>query len=348
MGMYKTMRLSLRFLVPLLIALGIFAYGALPLVDKLMLRWFSRDLEVRANLIARTVEDPLHDLIRAGNRRRIQQFFTRITQDERLLALAFCPADGGEAIATPTLPKEVRCSDLDRFTGPSGDFFVSVRPLVAGATVDGARSTPALAAPLGQLVLVHDMSFIARRSRETREYLFLFFVGLGITVALITVVIAQLSWRGWVQGLRGLLHGERLLAIPSRSGGRSGGFNGPPPELRPIARDLRALIEDLEADHRSRDEEQLAWTPATLRQILHRELRGQEVIVVSNREPYIHMRRGPAIEVWRPASGLVTALEPIMRACSGTWIAHGSGTADRDTVDARDRVAVPPPPEAAA
>ncbi len=44
----------------------------------------------------------------------------------------------------------------------------------------------------------------------------------------------------------------------------------------------------------------------------------------------------------RPASGLVTALEPVMRACSGTWIAHGSGSADRDTVDRNDRVAVPP------
>ena len=353
MGMYKSMRLSLRFVVPLLVALGIFAYAALPLVDKLMLRWFSRDLEVRANLIARTVEDPLQDLIRTGNRRRIQQFFTRITQDERLLALGFCPADGGEAIATPTLPTEVRCSDLDRFETPSGDLlstatgpvFVSVRPLLAGATAEQPIPASSLTAPLGQLVLVHDMSFIARRSRETREYLFLFFVGLGITVAIITVIIAQLSWRGWVQGLRGLLRGERLLAIPGRSGGPSGGYVGQPAELRPIARDLRALIEDLEADHRSRDEGQLAWTPATLRQILHRELRGQEVIVVSNREPYIHMRRGPIVEVWRPASGLVTALEPVMRACSGTWIAHGSGTADRDTVDARDRVAVPPPPD---
>jgi trehalose 6-phosphate synthase len=335
------MRLSLRFVVPLLVALGIFAYAALPLVDKLMLRWFSRDLEVRANLIANTVEEPLETLVQSGNRRRIQQFFTRITQDERLLAIAFCPMDQGEAIATPTLPAEVHCSELERFDA-SGDLlqtakgpvFVSVRPLVA--TTDGIR-TPALEAPIGHLVLVHDMSFIARRSRETREYLFLFFVGLGITVALITVFIAQLSWRGWMQGMRALLRGERLL-----------GFAAPPPELRPIAHDLRALIEDLEADHRSRDVEQLAWTPATLRQILHRELRGQEIIVVSNREPYIHMRRGPAIEVWRPASGLVTALEPIMRACSGTWIAHGSGTADRESVDAHDRVAVPPPPDAAA
>ncbi len=331
------MRLSLRFVIPLLAALGIFAYAALPLVDKLMLRWFGRDLEVRASLIANTVDDPLQNLIRSGNQSRVLAFFTRITQDERLLALAFCPADTGEVVATPMLPAEVQCSNLGRFATPAGELlqtgtgpvFVSVRQL-----------------PGGQLVLVHDMSWFARRSRETRQYFFLFFVGLGLTVAFITVVIAQLSWRGWVQGLRGLLRGEGLVAIPGRSGGRS--FSGPPPELRPIAKDLRALIEELEADHRSRDDEQLVWTPGTLRQILRRELRGKEIIVVSNREPYIHVRRGGEIEVWRPASGLVTALEPIMRACSGTWIAHGSGDADRETVDARDRVAVPPPPDDAA
>ena len=64
--------------------------------------------------------------------------------------------------------------------------------------------------------------------------------------------------------------------------------------------------------------------------------------MVANRQPYIHQRAGTAIHVQRPASGLVTALEPIMRACSGTWIAHGNGTADRDVVDTHDRIAVPP------
>ncbi|MFN2571751.1 MAG: trehalose-6-phosphate synthase [Gemmatimonadales bacterium] len=342
------MRLSLRFVIPLIVALGLFAYAAIPLVDKLTLRWFSRDLEVRSSLIANTIEEPLQDLIRAGNRRRIEQFLTRLTQNERLLAVGFCPADKDELIATAALPAEIHCVELGRFDEPSGALvqtakgpvLVSVRPL---SPTDGV--TPAITAPIGRLVVVHDMSFIARRSRETREYLFFFFVGLSIVVALITVFIAQLSWRGWMQGVRSLLRGERLVPLPGR-GVR--GFTGPPPELRPIARDLRALIEDLEADHRSRDEEQLAWSPNTLRQLLHRELRGQEIMVVSNREPYIHMRRGAAIEVWRPASGLVTALEPIMRACSGTWIAHGSGSADRDTVDKRDRVGVPPPPEAAA
>src|SRR5207249_11247602 len=61
-----------------------------------------------------------------------------------------------------------------------------------------------------------------------------------------------------------------------------------------------------------------------------------------NREPYIHVREGDSIALWRPASGLVTAMEPIMRACSGTWIAHGGGSADREVVDEYVRVAVQP------
>jgi hypothetical protein len=71
------------------------------------------------------------------------------------------------------------------------------------------------------------------------------------------------------------------------------------------------------------------------------ELTGSQVIVVSNREPYIHNRGADGrVALQRPASGMVTALEPIMRACGGTWIAHGSGTADRDASDKHDRVAV--------
>jgi trehalose 6-phosphate synthase len=77
-------------------------------------------------------------------------------------------------------------------------------------------------------VLVHDMSFVERRSEETRRYLFYFFIALGACIALITVVIAELSWRGWVQGLRALLRGEGILR-PARS--------STAPELRPIARD---------------------------------------------------------------------------------------------------------------
>ena len=64
--------------------------------------------------------------------------------------------------------------------------------------------------------------------------------------------------------------------------------------------------------------------------------------MIANREPYIHQLKGDKIEVVRPASGLVTALEPILRQCGGLWIAHGSGSADAQVVDAQNEVAVPP------
>ncbi|TGS92646.1 trehalose-6-phosphate synthase, partial [Mesorhizobium sp. M8A.F.Ca.ET.213.01.1.1] len=76
--------------------------------------------------------------------------------------------------------------------------------------------------------------------------------------------------------------------------------------------------------------------------MLHEDLPEAQVIVVSNREPYIHNTKGDGVELVVPASGLVSAMEPITRACAGTWIAYGGGTADRQMVDGDDRVQVPP------
>src|SRR5207249_172816 len=152
------MRLSLRFIIPLFLALGAFAYAVVPLVDKLALQWFERDLDIRATLIANTIEESVRDLVRARDRTRMVQFFRRITQDERLFAIGFCPSGPGEPIATPTLPTEIRCAALETFSAAAGHLLktrdgpllVSLRPLEA----DGA--------PVGTLVLVHDMSFVAR------------------------------------------------------------------------------------------------------------------------------------------------------------------------------------------
>jgi len=65
-------------------------------------------------------------------------------------------------------------------------------------------------------------------------------------------------------------------------------------------------------------------------------------IVVSNREPYIHRWVGEEARCFRPAGGLATALDPVMQACGGTWVAHGSGDADPDVVDEQGRISVPP------
>jgi trehalose-6-phosphate synthase len=86
-----------------------------------------------------------------------------------------------------------------------------------------------------------------------------------------------------------------------------------------------------------------AWTKETLNRIVSEELRGRKLIVVANREPYIHTRDSAGQIRWMmPASGLTTALDPILKSSGGVWIGHGSGSADRDTVDRHDRVGVPP------
>ncbi len=84
------------------------------------------------------------------------------------------------------------------------------------------------------------------------------------------------------------------------------------------------------------------WTRQTLHDLIRSKMAGYRFIVVANREPFIHRYVGDQITVIKPASGMVTAIDPIMDASGGTWIAHGSGDADRDVVDAFDRVRVPP------
>jgi trehalose 6-phosphate synthase len=107
-----------------------------------------------------------------------------------------------------------------------------------------------------------------------------------------------------------------------------------------VLADVRELLASL-----ATEEESIGgrWSAERLRRVLERNLGGEGVVVVANREPYLHVRTdGGLVRVMFPASGLVTALEPVMRACSGTWIAHGSGSADREVVDRHDRVLVPP------
>jgi trehalose 6-phosphate synthase len=84
------------------------------------------------------------------------------------------------------------------------------------------------------------------------------------------------------------------------------------------------------------------WTRESLHDLVKEKLSGYLFIVVSNREPYIHNFSGRKIVTRVPASGLTTALDPVMQACGGTWIAHGSGDADRDVVDKDNKVGVPP------
>lgn len=319
----------MRFIIPLVIALTILAYGAVPLINSLMQRWFIRDMDMRSKLIANTLNDSIIELFFQDNRRKINSLLLRATQDERLLALGFC-SDGSLIYRTPAFPNIINCSSLPlegsitkQFLQlPQGAIYVSVQPVEQ----EGIR--------IGSLVLVHDMRFIEGRSTDTRKYLIMFFILMGIVISAITVVVAHLSWRGWIEGVRAVLRGEGIVKP----------FSQPrvPSELKPLIGDLHALLKSVDTERRLADDITITWTPDFIRKLLHEQLAGERIIVVSNREPYIHIQTDDGIEVHRPASGLVTAVEPVMRACSGTWIAHGGGSADRKSVDRRDRIGVPP------
>jgi len=334
----NTLRLQLRFLVPLALTLVAAAYLALPLMDQLNVRWLSRDLDLRGTLITNALSEPIARALADPTDTRLQTLFDREAQDERLVAIGLCSLDGLLLRRTAAFPATLSCGKA-REIAIRADPLLHVEggPVHVGLHAVGATSGAVSDPPIADLILLHDLSFVERRSQDTRRYLIIFIAALGATIAVITMVVAQLSWRGWVSGARALLRGEGLLR-PLLS---------PTPELAPIAVELQARLRDLEDEIRRANGANAGWNPERLRSLLRTTLRGDEIIVVSNREPYIHettsAETAPAgIVVRRPASGLVTAVEPVMRACSGTWIAHGSGSADRQVMDAQDHVPLPP------
>lgn len=318
------MKLFLRFALPLFISICLIAYAVVPLVDTLTLRWFARDIEIRSNLILSTLYEPVVDLIKDNNKKKIESIFKKAIQDERLYAIALCNNKGSFFVKTVTFPDEIKCPVSDDS---------SIESLSTGKVhITASNLYDSDKILQGKIILVHDMSFIERRSEVTKKYVLYLFAVIGILISLIAVLIAKFSIWGWLRTFKQILKGD-LLIDPSQHS---------PSEFRPFFKDLRLLMTEMEKEKRYRDDGRLTWTPKTIKEILNKELLGDEVLIVSNREPYIHTRNGDQVEVQFPASGVVTALEPIMRACSGTWIAHGSGNADKEFVDKNDIVHVPP------
>src|SRR5207244_11636199 len=149
--------LSLRGAGARALALPGLAYAVVPLVERLTFQWFVRDPAARGALIAQTAQEPLSELMRdpRGARARVQRYFERIMQGERIFAIGLCDRAGHLAFASPTFPQTVQCPPSERPESRSwvlqlrdGPLHVSANPIAGDA------------GPLGQLVIVHDMSFV--------------------------------------------------------------------------------------------------------------------------------------------------------------------------------------------
>jgi trehalose-6-phosphate synthase len=202
---------------------------------------------------------------------------------------------------------------------------------------DGANHT------VGTLLMTVDADYI--RTEAIEVWRRSFFRVAAIVVLVVVVTLLMVRWflqqpvtraADWLRRLR---HGEADV----EEGAKEFGY------LVPLAREVTTLAENLnqarfaaETEARLRDQAEHLWTAERLAVHVRDRMGSGQLFVVSHREPYIHMRKKGKTECIVPPSGLVTAIEPVLQACDGTWIAHGSGTDDRSFVDDHDHLRVPP------
>jgi len=316
-----------RFLLVLVPGLALVAWIALVAVSQLGRQWIEADMSARARLAVASARGGLLGAWMADDEVAITGTLRAMARDERVMAATACTADGRTVAATPEYPAEAGCAHLvthlgapgaqrswsDTLAARGGDVHVTAVWLREGNS------------PVGFVALVHDLGVVERFHTGTRQVVLGGFLLLLAGGWLMMVLAGRLSRRRWFDDLRRML----------RTGEQK-------PEFRPLMQDVRELVEQLAAETQS-GTRPAPWTASRLGEVLRTRLGGESVIVVANREPYVHERvPGNGITVVHPASGLVTALEPVMRACSGTWIAHGGGSADRATADQDGRLRVPP------
>jgi trehalose 6-phosphate synthase len=326
------MRPKIRFFIVLFIGLAVVAVGASWVVHKTARGWFENDLRLRAEVAVTGGRRALVDHFRAFDAKALGTVLAELSHDERIMAAAACDERMRPLARTADYPDEFSCSRVAErmrkthtpdgarpaeWSGvgslSNGDVYVTAVPLA-----DGDDS-------LGYVVLVQDLSFIAHRESWTRQFLLGSFLFMAIAASAVTIIAARLAFQDWTNQLRRFLRGEAR-----------------PPTFQPMLGDVRDLVDRLVAEKEA-EREQGTWNAERLRHTLGQYLSGERILIIANREPYVHERaEDGSAKVVHPASGLVTALEPIMRACSGVWIAHGGGSADRETADRDGRVRVPP------
>ncbi len=285
--------------------------------------------------VLRALEMPEAE-VRAALERRLEGY-------QRLLGYAVYRADGQLLVAGKTVAEF--SGSLD---GPARAALQSGKAVTQLTRTAGMR-VHVFAEPLrnkerttGALVVVHDVTYLDDRE-VARMAQYAFWV-LIVTLLAVALVMAS-TWFAYERPLRRLADWMRRLRVENVA-------EAPPPGLPSgrlhsesdrLAASFRAARSTGRALSKAALHAEQVWTPERLRTHALVALgEAHQLIVVSNREPYLHQWRDGKPHVIVPAGGLVTALDPVLQACGGVWIAHGAGEADREAADADGRLTVPP------
>ncbi len=332
------MRLSMRLTLSLAAGVALVSLGLALYQADTVRRNLRRELDRRAMLVAESLEKSAAPLVEAGNSSGLRALMQEFQRHERLSGVAVYDTAGQPLLATAG-PAESRQAEETAMR-------FARQPGVAFLRVDG-RQTHLAAVPMagngGTLAILHDSGYI---DAQVMSLWWRAVAGVAAqTLMIVCATLLILRWSLW----RPLRRMEKWLSDLRR--GTDSGMPDLPeePEFAPLQREAARLASTLSAARAAAEQEarlrnagESQWTEERLRAFIQTRLEGSRLFVLSNREPYEHNRRGNTVECKIPASGLVTALEPILRSCNGTWIAQGTGNADRETVDRWGHVRVPP------
>jgi trehalose 6-phosphate synthase len=227
------MRRTLRFLFALLAGLGLLTAAGHFALTRTTQAWFEADVELRASLAVASAKGSLARNWK-GSLQRVEEILADITRDKRIMGAAACSLEGAPIVSTEAYPTEFSCRVvLDRWQkeAPRGATSWSMlsdlsagRVHVSAVTIEDERG------PLGVVLLVHDLSFIARREQTTRNLLLVAFFVLSLGGSAVAVLAAKVARREWTLGLQRALSGE------------------PEDDFQPLVRDVRSLVERLASE----------------------------------------------------------------------------------------------------
>ena len=336
------MRLSLRLIVFLVVGISLVTF----VISRNQVRsekyGLRVDLQRRAEVLAESLQEIVEPALQRSSQPQLRRIVERYANKQQLAGVVIYDERGRVLAESSTLATRVNPPPV-----PLEQMKTSAQGLGKFITLGG---TPmhVYYMPLekdgnfaGVLAIFHDASYIEAQSdqiwRETVWHVVaqvLLIVFITVLIIRWTVLLPISRTAKWMKDLRVGRAGPR----PKMPDDFLAPFSE---EVVNMAKSLAEARASAEEEARLRETGESMWTAERLRVSIQSRPFGS-LFVVSNREPYMNVQRGKNIESLVPASGLVTALEPILRACDGTWIAFGSGDADKITVDEHDRLRVPP------
>jgi trehalose-6-phosphate synthase len=332
-----TLRLVSAIWLSVMLVIGAFAYLQ---IREERGRLFS-DLQRRAVLVAGAMSEALEPAAKQSPA-AVERIVKKFGQTQRGIAVydRFATLRGATPDIAPILPPSLPevTEAIARNVATQATRTIGDRPRFIYAT-------PLLSddQPVGAVAVLLDASHLQRAEWDRLSNNALRFLVLGLVISIIAALIVNISITRpmaeisqWTRALR-----SGRPVPPPRNVADANLFGPLALEVSRLARSMQRAQIAAEQEAALRLAGESIWTEERLKQYVHLQLNGRLLVVVSNREPVSHVWRGGQIQTQVPASGLVTAMDPMMRACGGVWVAHGSGDADRETSDSRGRLGVP-------